>query len=78
MHFILSFYVLVLYDIKLFPKVFFVLILNAISVSKTTTELNLKWSDISPVKLYDKLKLPQFLITNVSTSLCKETFHIGE
>ncbi|CAG2168165.1 unnamed protein product, partial [Oppiella nova] len=48
------------------------------SFSKTTTELNLKWSDISPVKLYDKLKLPQFLITNVSTSLCKETFHIGE
>ncbi|CAG2116792.1 unnamed protein product, partial [Medioppia subpectinata] len=36
--------------------------------SKTTTELNLKWSDVSPVKLYDKLKLPQFLITNVSTS----------
>ncbi|CAG2173351.1 unnamed protein product, partial [Oppiella nova] len=34
------------------------------SFSKTTTELNLKWSDISPVKLYDKLKLPQFLITN--------------
>ncbi|CAG2166471.1 unnamed protein product, partial [Oppiella nova] len=51
---------------------------KSIIVSKTTTELNLKWSDISPVKLYDKLKLPQFLITNVSTSLCKETFHIGE
>ncbi|CAG2176685.1 unnamed protein product, partial [Oppiella nova] len=48
------------------------------SFSKTTTELNLKWSDISPVKLYDKLKLPQFLITNTTTSLCKETFHIGE
>ncbi|CAG2176512.1 unnamed protein product, partial [Oppiella nova] len=51
---------------------------KSIIVSKTTTELNLKWSDISPVKLYDKLKLPQFLITNVTTSLCKETFHIGE
>ncbi|XP_054157554.1 glycine receptor subunit alpha-2-like [Oppia nitens] len=48
------------------------------SFSKTTSELMLKWSDISPVKLYDKLKLPQFLITNVNTTLCKETFHIGE
>ncbi|XP_054158094.1 glycine receptor subunit alpha-3-like [Oppia nitens] len=48
------------------------------SFSKTTSELMLKWSDISPIKLYDKLKLPQFLITNVNTTLCKETFHIGE
>ena len=46
-------------------------------VSKTTSELHLEWAKDSPVKLYDKLKLPQFLITNVSTTLCKETFHIG-
>lgn len=48
------------------------------SFSKTTEELLLKWSDSQPVVLFDNLKLPQFEIEKVNTSLCKEKFHIGE
>ncbi|KAH7950772.1 hypothetical protein HPB52_001431 [Rhipicephalus sanguineus] len=47
-------------------------------VSKTTEELLLKWSESQPVVLFDNLKLPQFEIEKVNTSLCKEKFHIGE
>ncbi|GBL72606.1 Glutamate-gated chloride channel [Araneus ventricosus] len=46
--------------------------------SKTTSELNLKWSEENPVNLFEKLKLPQFEIKSVNTSLCSEKFHIGE
>ncbi|KFM66670.1 Glycine receptor subunit alpha-2, partial [Stegodyphus mimosarum] len=48
------------------------------SFSKTTDELHLKWTDNHPVMLYDNLKLPQFEIERVNTSICKEKFHIGE
>lgn len=48
------------------------------SFSKTTEELLLKWSESQPVVLFDNLKLPQFEIEKVNTSLCKEKFHIGE
>lgn len=48
------------------------------AVSKTTNELNLRWSDKNPVNLYEKLKLPQFEIKSVNTSLCSEKFHIGK
>ncbi|KAH6930199.1 hypothetical protein HPB50_011783 [Hyalomma asiaticum] len=48
------------------------------SFSKTTEELLLKWSAGQPVVLFDNLKLPQFEIEKVNTSLCKEKFHIGE
>ncbi|KAL3213571.1 hypothetical protein MRX96_035315 [Rhipicephalus microplus] len=48
------------------------------SFSKTTDELQLHWSKAAPVILYENMKLPQFEIQNVNTSLCNETFHIGE
>nr|UOV21287.1 cysloop ligand-gated ion channel, glycine receptor, gly-3 [Ixodes ricinus] len=48
------------------------------SFSKTTEELLLEWSGSQPVVLFDNLKLPQFEIEKVNTSLCKEKFHIGE
>ncbi|XP_042146743.1 glycine receptor subunit alpha-2 [Ixodes scapularis] len=48
------------------------------SFSKTKDELQLHWSGIAPVILYENMKLPQFEIENVTTSLCNETFHIGE
>ncbi|XP_076356402.1 glycine receptor subunit alpha-2-like isoform X1 [Tachypleus tridentatus] len=48
------------------------------SFSKTTEELSLKWALQNPVQLYDNLKLPQFEIKEVNTSLCSEKFHIGE
>ncbi|RWS20777.1 glycine receptor subunit alpha-2-like protein [Leptotrombidium deliense] len=48
------------------------------SFSKTTDELLLRWSKPEPIILYENLKLPQFQLTNVSTSMCKEKFHIGE
>ncbi|XP_064469329.1 glycine receptor subunit alpha-2-like [Ornithodoros turicata] len=48
------------------------------SFSKTTEELLLRWSDKEPVILFENLKLPQFEIERVNTSLCKEKFHIGE
>ncbi|CAN7999052.1 unnamed protein product, partial [Ixodes hexagonus] len=47
------------------------------SFSKTTDELQLHWSRVDPVILYENMKLPQFEIENVNTSLCSETFHIG-
>ncbi|CAL1280388.1 unnamed protein product [Larinioides sclopetarius] len=46
------------------------------SFSKTTDELHLKWTENQPVMLYDNLKLPQFEIERVNTSLCREKFHI--
>ncbi|GFS97175.1 glutamate-gated chloride channel alpha [Nephila pilipes] len=49
-----------------------------LKISKTTSELNLKWSEENPVNLFEKLKLPQFEIKSVNTSLCSEKFHIGE
>ncbi|PRD37201.1 UNVERIFIED_CONTAM: GluClalpha [Trichonephila clavipes] len=52
--------------------------IDAGQVSKTTNELNLKWSEENPVNLFEKLKLPQFEIKSVNTSLCSEKFHIGE
>ena len=52
--------------------------MKTISVSKTTDELVLHWSERSPVILFENLKLPQFEIENVSTSLCNETFYLGE
>lgn len=48
------------------------------SFSKTTDELQLHWSNASPVILYENMKLPQFEIENVNTSFCNETFHTGE
>ncbi|XP_076309860.1 glycine receptor subunit alpha-2-like [Tachypleus tridentatus] len=48
------------------------------SFSKTTDELQLKWAETTPVNFYDHLKLPQFNIYKINTSLCKEKFHIGE
>ncbi|OQR71076.1 glycine receptor subunit alpha-2-like, partial [Tropilaelaps mercedesae] len=50
----------------------------SITVSKTTDELVLHWSERNPVILFENLKLPQFEIQNVSTSLCNETFYLGE
>lgn len=48
------------------------------SFSKTTEELQLEWFKPVPIILYENLKLPQFEIENINTSLCKEKFHIGE
>ncbi|XP_028968619.1 glycine receptor subunit alpha-2-like [Galendromus occidentalis] len=48
------------------------------SFSKTTDELQLRWAPENPVKLFENMKLPQFEIENVTVSLCKEKFHIGE
>ncbi|XP_022696824.1 glycine receptor subunit alpha-2-like [Varroa jacobsoni] len=48
------------------------------SFSKTTDELVLHWSERNPIILFENLKLPQFEIQNVSTSLCNETFYLGE
>ncbi|KAG1674383.1 Glycine receptor subunit alpha-3 [Nymphon striatum] len=48
------------------------------SFSKTTSELNLKWYDKIPVKLYENLTLPQFEISKTKTSNCQQSFQIGE
>nr|WMV64452.1 cys-loop ligand-gated ion channel subunit [Pardosa pseudoannulata] len=45
------------------------------SFSKTKDELNLRWTEEHPVMLYDNLKLPQFEIERVNTTLCREKFH---
>ncbi|KAF8790542.1 glycine receptor subunit alpha-3-like [Argiope bruennichi] len=65
-------------DLYRFPLDTQVCTIELASFSKTTSELNLKWSEENPVNLFEKLKLPQFEIKSVNTSLCSEKFHIGE
>ncbi|XP_015930128.1 glycine receptor subunit alphaZ1-like [Parasteatoda tepidariorum] len=65
-------------DLYRFPLDSQVCTIELASFSKTTSELHLKWSEKNPVNLFEKLKLPQFEIKNVTTSLCSEKFHIGE
>ncbi|XP_054721223.1 glycine receptor subunit alphaZ1-like [Uloborus diversus] len=65
-------------DLYRFPLDSQVCTIELASFSKTTSELNLKWSEENPVNLFEKLKLPQFVINSVNTSICSEKFHIGE
>ena len=47
------------------------------SVSKTTRELLLKWSN-EPVQLSTEVKMPQFLVENVIAESCDESSVMGE
>ena len=50
-----------------------------ISVSKTTRELQLYWSEShTPVTVATDLKMPQFTIRRVTPTTCNEQFHLGE
>ncbi|KAF8790543.1 Glycine receptor subunit alphaZ1 like protein [Argiope bruennichi] len=71
-------YIFCMMDLYRFPLDTQVCTIELASFSKTTSELNLKWSEENPVNLFEKLKLPQFEIKSVNTSLCSEKFHIGE
>ncbi|ROT83341.1 putative glycine receptor subunit alpha-2-like [Penaeus vannamei] len=46
-------------------------------VVKTTRELELVWYDDNPIKMYKRLKLPQFQIKDIKTETCRQSFHIG-
>ncbi len=49
------------------------------SVSKTTRELQLFWSEShDPVSVATDLKMPQFTIEKVAPTVCNEQFHMGE
>ncbi|XP_023216469.1 glycine receptor subunit alpha-2-like [Centruroides sculpturatus] len=65
-------------DLYRFPLDSQICTIELASFSKTTDELNLQWAAHNPVVLFDFLKLPQFEIQDINTSLCKEKFHIGE
>ncbi|UYV62328.1 hypothetical protein LAZ67_2000111, partial [Cordylochernes scorpioides] len=65
-------------DLYRYPMDFQVCAIELASFSKTTDELHLQWSLKEAVKLDSSLKLPQFEIEKVNTSLCKEKFHIGK
>lgn len=48
------------------------------SVSKTTRELQLFWSDShEPVSIATDLKMPQFTVEKVAPTTCNEQFHLG-
>ena len=49
-----------------------------IAVSKTTRELQLFWSTShQAVSISQDLKMPQFTIEKVSSTVCNEQFHMG-
>ncbi|XP_050730975.1 glycine receptor subunit alpha-4-like isoform X3 [Eriocheir sinensis] len=47
------------------------------SFVKTTRELELTWYEDSPLKMYRRLKLPQFEIKEIKSDVCNQSFHIG-
>lgn len=65
-------------DLYRFPMDSQVCSIELASFSKTTEELHLEWSESNPIILFEGLKLPQFEIQNINTSICMEKFHIGE
>ncbi|XP_022239482.1 glycine receptor subunit alpha-2-like isoform X2 [Limulus polyphemus] len=65
-------------ELSSFPMDLQVCTIELASFSKTTDELRLIWAQRSPITLFGNLKLPQFEIEKVNTSLCRENFHIGE
>ena len=55
-----------------------ILISCTLTVSKTTRELQLFWSETeTPVSVASDLKMPQFTIEKVSSTTCNEQFHLG-
>ncbi|XP_077483291.1 glycine receptor subunit alphaZ1-like [Amblyomma americanum] len=65
-------------DLYRFPMDSQICSIELASFSKTTEELHLEWSESNPIILFEGLKLPQFEIQNINTSICMEKFHIGE
>ena len=54
------------------------MMLCPIAVSKTTRELQLFWSTYhQAVSISQDLKMPQFTIEKVSSTVCNEQFHMG-
>ena len=51
--------------------------IDPFSVSKTTRELLLKWSD-EPVKLSTEVKMPQFVVEDVIAEACDESSVMGK
>ncbi|MPC22885.1 Glycine receptor subunit alpha-2 [Portunus trituberculatus] len=47
------------------------------SFVKTTRELELTWYEDSPLKMYRRLKLPQFEMKEIKADVCNQSFHIG-
>ncbi|KAL7636162.1 UNVERIFIED_CONTAM: hypothetical protein RMT77_012919 [Armadillidium vulgare] len=47
------------------------------SFSKTTRELTLSWKNLSPIKMYKHLKMPQFKIEEIVHTTCGESIQIG-
>ena len=43
-----------------------------VAVSKTLSELELRWKTDKPVVLYESLKMPQFEFGGVETSMCEQ------
>ena len=43
-----------------------------VAVSKTLSELELRWKTEKPVVLYESLKMPQFEFGGVETSMCEQ------
>ncbi|XP_037776054.1 glycine receptor subunit alpha-4-like isoform X1 [Penaeus monodon] len=64
-------------DLSSFPLDHQTCYIQVASFVKTTRELELVWYDDSPIKMYKRLKLPQFQIKDIKTETCRQSFHIG-
>lgn len=64
-------------DLSSFPLDHQTCYIQVASFVKTTRELELVWYDDNPIKMYKRLKLPQFQIKDIKTETCRQSFHIG-
>ncbi|KAK8748389.1 hypothetical protein OTU49_016117, partial [Cherax quadricarinatus] len=64
-------------DLSSFPLDHQTCYIQIASFVKTTRELELVWYEHLPIKMYKRLKLPQFEIKEIRVDTCNQSFHIG-
>ncbi|XP_066950646.1 glycine receptor subunit alpha-4-like [Macrobrachium rosenbergii] len=64
-------------DLSSFPLDHQTCYIQVASFVKTTRELELVWYKDDPIKIYKRLKLPQFEMKDILAGSCSLSFHIG-
>ncbi|XP_045581084.2 glycine receptor subunit alpha-2 isoform X2 [Procambarus clarkii] len=64
-------------DLSSFPLDHQTCYIQIASFVKTTRELELVWYEHTPIKMYKRLKLPQFEMKEIRVDSCNQSFHIG-
>ncbi|XP_068209550.1 glycine receptor subunit alpha-4-like [Palaemon carinicauda] len=64
-------------DLSSFPLDHQTCFMQVASFVKTTRELELVWYKDDPIKIYKRLKLPQFEMKDILAGTCSLSFHIG-